>query len=140
MAEALAAFGLASNIVQFVDFGIKLVSCGSELYSSAEGASKENTIMEKITLDIKRNTQNLVSGGVNHDEALRDLVKACNELARDRLAVLGTLKIDVKKNRRMETIRKSLKNFQKRREIKDIYNRLCIVRDQICSHLNFLLK
>lgn len=140
MAEALAAFGLASNIVQFVDFGIKLVSCGAELYSSAEGASKENTIMEKITLDIKRNTQNLASGGVNHDEALRDLVKACNELARDLLAVLGTLKIDVKKNRRMETMRKSLKNFQKRREIKDIYNRLCKVRDQICSHLNFLLK
>jgi hypothetical protein len=139
MAEALAAFGLASNIVQFVDFGIKLVACGSELYSSAEGASKENTIIEKITLDIKRIAQNLASGAANHDEVLQDLVKVCNELARDLLAVLGTLKIDTEKNRRMETMRKSLKNFQKRREIKDIYNRLCKVRDQVCSHLNFLL-
>jgi len=35
MAEALAAIGLAGNIVQFVDFGTKLVLKGQELYQSA---------------------------------------------------------------------------------------------------------
>jgi len=90
-------------------------------------------------LDIKRTTRNLASIAANHDEALEDLVKTCNRLARDLLAILDTLKIDTKKNRQMETMRKTLKNFRKRREIKDIYNRLCKVRDQVCSHLNVLL-
>ena len=112
MAEALAAFGLASNILQFVDFGIKLVSYVSGLYASAEGASKENAIFEKIALDIKRTTRNLASIAANHDEALEDLVKTCNRLARDLLAILDTLKIDTKKNRQMETMRKTLKNFR----------------------------
>ena len=94
---------------------------------------------EKIALDIKRTTRNLASIAANHDEALEDLVKTCNRLARDLLAILDTLKIDTKKNRQMETMRKTLKNFRKRREIKDIYNRLCKVRDQVCSHLNVLL-
>jgi hypothetical protein len=138
MAESLAAFGLASNIVQFVDFGMKLISYGRELYSSAEGVLKENNTIEKIALDIKLMTQNLASG-VNHDEALQGLVTACNKLSHDLLAVLDTLKIDTEKDRRMEAMKKSLKSLQKRREIKGIYKRLCKVRDQVCSHLNYLL-
>jgi hypothetical protein len=119
MAESLAAFGLASNIVQFVDFGMKLISYGRELYSSAEGVSKENNTIEKIALDIKLMTQNLASG-VNHDEALQGLVTACNKLSHDLLAVLDTLKIDTEKDRRMEAMKKSLKSLQKRREINGI--------------------
>lgn len=139
MAEALAALGLASNIVQFVDFGIKLMSHGRELYASADGVSKENSIIETIAVDIKLLTQNLASSGVDYDGELRKLVKACNELSHDLLEVLGSLKIDTEKNRRMETMRKSLKSFRKRREINDIYDRLCKVRDQVCAHLNYLL-
>lgn len=139
MAEALAAFGLASNIVQFVDFGMKLISHGRELYGSAEGVSEEHTSIEKIAVDINHMTPNLASEELNHDEGLEELVTDCRRLARDLLAVLDTLKIDNEKNRRIEAMKKSLKSFRKRREIKDIYDRLCKVRDQVCSHLNYLL-
>jgi hypothetical protein len=139
MAEALAAFGLASNIVQFVDFGMKLILQGRELYSSAEGVSEENTSIEKIAVDINHMTQNLATGGTIYDEALEVLVKECTRLSHDLLAVLDTLKIDAEKNRRIEAVKKSLKSFRKKREIKDVYDRLCKTRDQVCSHLNFLL-
>jgi hypothetical protein len=139
MADALAAFGLASNIVQFVDAGIKLVSYGRELYCSEEGASKENTVIDKIAADIKLITQNLANGVVNNDPALQEMVGKCAELAGDLHALLQVLKIDTQKNRRMETMKKSLKSFRKRHEIKDIYDRLCKVRDQVCFHLNYLL-
>jgi hypothetical protein len=140
MAETLAAFGLASNIVQFVDVGIKLVSYGRELYRSEKGASKENTEIDKIAADIKLITQNLANGVVNNDPALQELVGTCAELAKDLHAILQVLKIDTQKNRLMETMKKSLKSFRKRHEIKDIYDRLCEVRDQICFHLNYLLR
>jgi len=139
MAETLAAFGLASNIVQFVDVGIKLVSYGRELYHSEKGASKENTEIDKIAADIKLITQNLANGAVNNDLALQELVGTCAELARDLGSIMKALEIDPQKNRRMETMKKSLKSFRKRHEMKNIYDRLCKVRDQVCFHLNYLL-
>lgn len=139
MAETLAAFGLASNIVQFVDVGIKLVSYGRELYHSEEGASKENTEIDKIAADIKLISQNLANGAANNDLALQELVGTCAELAIDLRSIMKVLKIDTQKNRRIETMKKSLKSFRKRREMKAIYDRLCKVRDQVCFHLNYLL-
>jgi hypothetical protein len=35
--EAIATHGLAANILQFIDFGIKILSKGNELYTSADG-------------------------------------------------------------------------------------------------------
>jgi dynactin complex subunit len=84
-------------------------------------------------------TQNLATGGTIYDEALEALVKECKKLSHDLLAVLHTLKIDAEKNRRIEAVKKSLKSFRKRREIREVYDRLCKARDQVCSHLNFLV-
>jgi hypothetical protein len=39
--EALAAFGLACNVLAFVDFASKLVSDTYDFYQSASGAKRE---------------------------------------------------------------------------------------------------
>ena len=137
MAETLAGLGLASNIVQFVDAGIRFLSYARELYE--EGASRENTEIEKIAADITSITQNLALGAAR-DPTLQDLVVTCAHLARDLHAILQALKVDTQKNRRVEAIVKPLKRLQKIRKIKDIYDRLCKVRDQVCFHLNYLLR
>ncbi len=51
MAE-LAAIGLAGDIVQFIDFGIKLSRDFKEPYQSAEGRKARHLELEDVTIDL----------------------------------------------------------------------------------------
>ncbi|CAK7203831.1 hypothetical protein SEUCBS139899_006580 [Sporothrix eucalyptigena] len=44
--DPLTALGLASNIVQFVDFTLKLIGSAAEIASSAKGASEQTLKIE----------------------------------------------------------------------------------------------
>lgn len=141
MAEALAALGLAANIIQFVDFGVRLFSSSRELYKSAEGALKENVELGEITSNIRLVAQSITNSTIGVDEpALREVAGTCLRLADELLATLHGLKVDGQKHRQAETLRKSLKGIRSRHKVKDIYDRLCKVREQICFHLSCLLK
>ena len=50
--EAVAAFGLAVNVLQVVEYGAKLLRSIHKIYQ--EGASIENEELEKVTVDLQR--------------------------------------------------------------------------------------
>ena len=57
MAEAIVAFGIAANIVQFIDFGSKVLSTGYRI--SLYGELKENHELESITSTYARSPRGL---------------------------------------------------------------------------------
>lgn len=59
MLEALAALGLASNILSFVDFAIKLTNDASELARSADGLLNADRDLEMYTSKIHELSQSL---------------------------------------------------------------------------------
>jgi hypothetical protein len=84
MAE-LAALGLASNIVQFIDFGITLFREGKELYESADGSNTKRLELETITADLHDIIQELepTARPITKDEAaLGRLAAECSKLAK----------------------------------------------------------
>lgn len=50
--DPLTALGLASNIVQFVDFASKLISQSHEIYQSADGALEDNVALEHVAKNL----------------------------------------------------------------------------------------
>ena len=50
--DPLTAIGLIGNIVQFVDFGLKIVSKAREVRNSTTGALAENVDTERIATDL----------------------------------------------------------------------------------------
>lgn len=141
MAEALAAVGLASSIVQFVDFGSKLLSNGKELYHSAEGVLEENDELETIVVNIKHVSEAISNNALGiSDPALRGMAEACLGLANKLLDLLQGLKLDGTKNRQLESMRKLWKHIMSKRAVGDINARLCNLRDQVCFHLSYLLR
>lgn len=52
--DPLTALGLASNIVQFVDFASKLISQSHEIYRSADGALEDNVALEHVAKNLSR--------------------------------------------------------------------------------------
>ena len=61
MAEALAAVGLVSNIIQNVEVSTKVLLNGRELFKSAEGVFQENVELGKIAVSIKTVVQNVAN-------------------------------------------------------------------------------
>ncbi len=58
--EGFAALGVASNIVQFVEFGCRLFSHSKELYRSSSGLANEAVELENITRSLVHLSDRLV--------------------------------------------------------------------------------
>ncbi|MCJ1396255.1 hypothetical protein MMC18_009144 [Xylographa bjoerkii] len=131
MLDPFTALSLASTVVQFVDFGSKLIKEGSELYHSAGGALSVNAELEKITLDLKEVTKKLetASPGTKSTEntkeskALRSLAKSCSEAADELLEVLEDLKVKGT-NRQWQSLRQALRTSHKKDKIREIEKKL----------------
>ena len=50
--DPFTAIGLAASIVQFLEFGRKLVSGAVEIYRNVDGATSSNILLEQITTDL----------------------------------------------------------------------------------------
>ncbi|KAL9047908.1 MAG: hypothetical protein Q9162_007914 [Coniocarpon cinnabarinum] len=70
MAEALAALGLASNIVQFIDFGLKTTSTIKEIYSSASGLTSETTTLNDIATEFEKTVSSLQKSAYDNSPRL----------------------------------------------------------------------
>ncbi|KAL7930107.1 hypothetical protein V8C35DRAFT_165853 [Trichoderma chlorosporum] len=89
--DPITALGLASNVVQFVDFASKVILSTRAIYTSASGLSKDGDIFGVISNTLTR----LSSAIVTSEGCPEDLLPLClkaKEVAQDLLAVLEALK------------------------------------------------
>ena len=119
MLDPLTAISLASAVVQFTDFGLKLVRGSVELYYSTDGTDEERSSIEshsshvgnladKVLFPLENSIDN---GPASVDEEeLRGLAEACKKIASDLVSLLDGLK--VKKptgpGRKWESFRKAV--------------------------------
>jgi hypothetical protein len=142
MAE-LAALGLASNVVQFVDFGIKLFRDGKELYESAQGSIAEQRELQAVTADLRDIVQKLhptVHPATQDDAALARLAADCEKLATELLGVLDKLKVKEGQNRKWVSFKQALALVLKEKEIRGLEQRLERYRDQLSKRLLYILR
>ena len=59
--EAVAAVGLASNVVSFLDFACKLVAGSRAIYKSVDGLSPNNTTLTIVVKDLKEFSSEIVA-------------------------------------------------------------------------------
>jgi hypothetical protein len=133
--EALTAISLVGNIVQFVDFGSKLISKSAQLYRSSEGALAENIDIEMATNDlVLLNNQLKTGASTTGDTALERLCKSCNDTADDLLAALDKVKVKGKQQK-WKSIRKALQSEWSKGEIGQLEQRLAMFRDELNLHV-----
>jgi hypothetical protein len=151
MAE-LAALGLASNIVQFVDFGIKLFSEAREIYESAQDGRAEDLELETVTVDLKGFAQSLHASGkpspgnpqpkkLAADEiALQKLAISCEKLANELLKLLDDLKVKGQGNRKWKSFKQALNHVRREEKVNKLEERLEKFQRQITTHLVGILR
>lgn len=138
--EALAAVGLAGNIVQFVDFSCKLFGTAASVYHSHVGSSKDNQNLEDITGHLHELCMNLAGTGVNSQRpssALDTLAEGCKATAEELLLALEKVKAK-KPQSRSDSIKAALRTVWKEKQINSMETRLNSYRTELILQLQVL--
>lgn len=140
--DPLSAISLAGTVVQFVDFGFKIVKIAEEFQRSASGASVENDRIDSLTIKMQALALDLqpqkIEFSMTADERrLNDLAKECQSLSENLLDLLGTLKIqDSSKKSKRQALSATFRNMRKKNEKEELRARLERCKQQLHLQLS----
>lgn len=128
--EAIAAFALACNVVQVVDFGLKTASKFGEIYKEGSTIDHQDLyytskqlaeITEKLSASIHQAQTNKLL--TRDEDQLADLADKCTKCAKDLRKELDNLTLSGGQGKRA-ALSKAIKSFRRNDGIKKIKDRL----------------
>ncbi|EPE09112.1 nacht nucleoside triphosphatase [Ophiostoma piceae UAMH 11346] len=149
--DPISALGLASNIIQFVDFASQLVTTGLDIYKSSHGATRENAALEVSVTQLKNFTASLKVVHADHGKpslrqsvsiptelvyqhkelsaphiaTIQTVASECSLLCAETLSIVNGLKVPHDTSfRRLRAMAATVKTFYRGKEIKDLDERL----------------
>jgi hypothetical protein len=141
MLDPIAALGVAGNIVQFIDFGLKATSKAREIHRSANGALEENDDLEVVIEDIAAVTKKFetLDNAQTGNDGLDTLCELCGKTAHELLTALKGLKTSGQKSR-AKSARKALKAMWGKERVEEMKTRLEGYRNELQFHILVSLK
>jgi hypothetical protein len=150
--DPLTAISLASNIVQFVDLGCKILSGAYEVYRSSEGSTAEDLDLTKVVDDLDTVTTKLAASIEQKEKALaqhqqfredefdeRLLAYECLGVGREIKLLLKNVASDCKKGK-LSSLRQGILCVWYRDEIEVLKNRLARFREQLVFRMLVSLR
>jgi hypothetical protein len=154
--DALTALAFAGNIIQFVDFGSRLLSQAEELYKSLAGSLTVNDELELVTTDLRalitKLQKSLPPAELNSSpgpigqadyESWTSFQKICLEaanIADEILGQLGTLKVKDSKHRKWQSLKYAVKSLWSEKEISTLVERLSALKKALETRLLFSIR
>ena len=139
--DPIAAIGLASNIVQFVDFSLRLFNEAKELYDSQTGLSADNDILELISRDILSLNNKLTApsapGAI--PDSVRSLASQCKDVANELLETLRRVRVQ-DSHKKWRSFVQALRSVWEKSRIENLCRRLAGLRDEMQISLQFILR
>ena len=132
--EALAAVGLAGNILQFLDFTHDTISKSRQIRTSISGTLKEHADLKGLTADLKDLSGRLQTSSGPVDLVLEQLCSRCREVADELLEVLESLRVKGK-HTRFQSLRKALKVLWGKEKLRILEERLAGFRHELNLHI-----
>ncbi|TEA13274.1 hypothetical protein C8034_v004820 [Colletotrichum sidae] len=134
----MEAAGLASSILTFIDVSYKVVKGAHEIYSSASGATSENTHVLNVISDLQDAAGNLgIRRPGSNDLQLENLSKQCQGLSEELLGLLA--KLQAKDKKLLKSFAVALRGARKQKDVASIEKRLDQYRQQILLRLTVLI-
>ena len=146
MAEALAIIGLVSNILSFIDFGIKLASETRNVRDSLHGTTAEVRELEIIVEDVERyheKVQKLQSLGQElsaHEKSIMGMVKHCRNIAEDLHKIIKRLHVRQGRSKTLESSRVLFQGLWKQRDIEALRARLDALDKRIRVNVEYIIR
>jgi hypothetical protein len=140
--DPMSAIGLAANIIQFVDFGCRLLSEANEIYHSATGVTGDNTELQRIAESLSRLSERLITPTSESkkplsspEEEIRGIATLCKEISDELLSTINRMKVVEGPHRRWRSFRHALEGIWKRDKIVGLHKKLDELRSQLSVHI-----
>ena len=137
MVEAVAALGVAANVVQFIDFSGRILSESHRLHRSKRANPSKNEELESIALDLQKLHSELqcsenetYQAPTSNDIQLQRLAEQCRDVCLELLAALEKLKT-VDPAGKWRSFRVALKTVWGESKIKSLQVRLNEARQEL---------
>lgn len=140
--EAIAALGLASNIIQIVDFSSRIIARGREIQNSADGSLADHAVLSHAASRLEElygslNASDKTRGGGKRaitvaDQQLLELKIESRKVVQELQAALNKAKSS-KTNSRWQSVRHALVTVRSDKEISRLAARLEGIRQQVDS-------
>lgn len=147
MAESLAIMGLASNIVSFIDFGLKLASGTRMILESIHGTTPEIRELELVVRNVERLNAEIIQQNVSgqtfssDEQLILDMVQECDQLAGDIRKMMKKLIVrDGVRSKTLESGRVAFQVMRKHAEIDRLRNRLESMDEKLRRHITHVLQ
>jgi hypothetical protein len=144
--DPLSALSVAASVVQFVDFGTKIVSKGRKLYKYTDGALIEHAQVKEASGCLRTLSQSLrllppVGSLSQSDEALVSICDGCVEVVDELLSKLKDLGLPKDhKHRKWKRFRQALETVWSKDEIKETEERMAKFRQELDIHVLLSLR
>lgn len=136
--EPISALGLASNVVQFVEFGISLFISAQKIYQSASALGEDSRVLYCITADLQRfSDEIIISKDANKD--LQALAEECKCICGELLQQLKKLSVQGTKTK-WRSFKAALREAWSRDKVEKMFKRLGEIRDQLNIHVQHLIR
>jgi hypothetical protein len=118
MMDPITAFGVAGNVMQFLDFGLKAVSKAREIHNSSNGALVEHLEIGVLTEDIAAVAAKLAAsaGAATGNDSLDSICEQCTIVAKELSDALKEMKAGGKKamwgKKRVEDTKRRLEGYR----------------------------
>jgi hypothetical protein len=140
--DPISSLSIAAAVVQFLDFGSKLVGRGLHIYKSADGTIPEYVDREIAIGHLNDLTTNLqalsqddtATAASRRDQALADLCSKCQSIGGELLTRLAALKVDGNR-RKWKSFEQALKSVWSEKAMNDVERRLATFRNEIEFHI-----
>jgi hypothetical protein len=138
--DPLTAFGLAANILQYIDFGYKLVKSAAEIHGSATGTKADNSDMI-VTVGRLEEVSGKLKTPASPDpkyQALCILSQHCQNLSKELLNLSKSF--TAKPGSIRGSMKASINMWRKKDVVESIRSRLNEYRGQMLLEITVLLK
>lgn len=137
--EAVAAIGLASSIITFIDSSSKIINTAKEIYESADGFSEDASIRDTVTNSMLDISTRLQRPGLIERKSLYELAKRCQSISDDIIAVSESTKA-YKGGSKRAAIAAGLRSWTKKRTFLRLEDKLGQCKSQLGLELQILTR
>lgn len=137
--EAVAAVGLASSIITFIDASGKLIATAKQVYQSADGASEEASTREAVNRSMQEISKKLLRPGLAVNRGLHDLALECQRLSSEIITVSDSTKA-TKAGSVRAAMNAGLRSINKNSTLLRLEDRLGHCKTQIGLELDILAR
>jgi hypothetical protein len=146
--DPVSALSVAASVIQFVDYGTRVISKAREIYASADGTLSANSEIEEATTRLQVLSNSLrPEGGLplgpldEADTALDNICKECIQVSRELVCTFEKLKLPKSyKHKKWESFRRSFKGVWGKEKTKEVVERLARLRSELDTHVLVSVK